>query len=125
MERLHSAGRYASLHAREPRQRLSYPPASWDEFRDLFHPMARHDGSFLWSRSDIPSRLGSRHVWTVTERDGSCYLAAGRCLVDVRGYVLTAVAWPGLQDHVPIYACPLSLTPLYPAPTLGALAGAP
>ena len=125
MDSLHSAGRYASLRAREPRQRLSFPPASWDQFRDRFHPMARHDGALLWSGSDIPARLGYRHVWTVTERNGSPCVVAGRLALDAQGYVLTAIAWSGMQDPQRVYAIPAPIVPRYPAPALGALAGAP
>jgi hypothetical protein len=122
MERLHTAGWYASLRAREPRQRLSFPPASWDRFRDRFHPMARHDGSLLWSGSDIPARLGYRHVWTVTERNGDPCVVPGRRLLDARGYLLTAVPWPGLQDQQPVYAFPAPIVLLNPAPALGSQA---
>lgn len=120
-----SAGRYPGIRAREPRQRLSFPPASWDQFCDRYHPMARVSGSLLWPGTDIPARLGSRHVWTVTERDADFYLVPGRRLLDARAYVLTAVAWPGLRDHVPLYAFPRPHARLYPAPALESLAGAP
>lgn len=125
MQGLHSAGRPASLRTREPRQRLSFPTSSWEQFCDHFHPMTRYDGSLLWSGSDIPERLSYRHVWTVTDRSGDRCLVAGRHVLDARGYVLTAVAWPSLLDHQPVYAFPAPIVALYPAPVLGAQASAP
>lgn len=99
-------GRYAVLKAREPHQRLSFPPASWDQFRDRFHPMRRLDGSYVWPARDIPPRLGNRHVWTVTRCNGDARLVAGRRIVDAAGYVLSAVAWVGGSERLPAFRCP-------------------
>lgn len=99
-------GRYAALEPREPHQRLSLPPASWDQFRDRFHPMCRLDGSFVWLAQDIPQRLGNRHVWTVTRCKGDAQLVPGRCVVDAAGYVLSAIAWSGAVERQTTFRCP-------------------
>ena len=99
-------GRYAAFKAREPHQRLSFPPRSWESFLEGYQPIRRLRGSLLWPAADIPPRMADGYVWSLVSHRGTRTVIAGRHHREAMGFLLTAVRWVGSPGRVPAYVCP-------------------
>jgi hypothetical protein len=68
---------------------------SWDVFERRFRPVVRADNTPLWELCEVRplNAAGYRHWWTVIDRAGGLYLAAGFRFVNRLCYVRCEVPW--------------------------------
>ncbi len=68
---------------------------SWDVFERRFRPIVRADNTPLWELSEVrpPDAINCRQWWTVIDRAGGLYLAAGFRFVNRLCYVRCEVPW--------------------------------